>query len=97
MSKRDDNGAKVCVRCHVAGRVQGVFYRATTRHEAQQLGITGYAKNLLDGRVEVIACGSVDAIETLQSWLSRGPANANVTGVSCETIDYHNYQNFTIA
>jgi acylphosphatase len=98
MSERNNNGAvKICVRCHVAGRVQGVFYRASTRHEAQQLGIKGYAKNLYDGRVEVVACGSVEAIETLQSWLSRGPADANVTGVSCEAINYHDYQDFTIA
>jgi acylphosphatase len=47
--------------------------------------------------VEVVACGSVDAIEALQSWLSKGPAGANVTGVSCETIDYRVFQNFTIA
>jgi acylphosphatase len=98
MSERIDNGAvKICVRCHVAGRVQGVFYRASARHEAQQLGIKGYAKNLYDGRVEVVACGSVEAIEALQSWLSRGPADAKVTGVSCEAIDYHDYHDFTIA
>jgi acylphosphatase len=98
MSERNDNDVvKICVRCYVAGRVQGVFYRASTRHEAQQLGITGFAKNLHDGRVEVVACGSVDAIEALQSWLSKGPAGANVTGVSCETIDYRVFQNFTIA
>ncbi|MBT3011977.1 MAG: acylphosphatase [Candidatus Thiodiazotropha sp. (ex Lucina aurantia)] len=98
MSERADNGTvKICVRCHVAGRVQGVFYRATTRHEARQLGIKGYAKNLHDGRVEVVACGSVEAIEALQSWLSKGPADARVTGVSCEAIDYRDYQSFTIA
>lgn len=98
MSERADKGAaKICVRCHVAGRVQGVFYRASARHEAQQLGIKGYARNLLDGRVEVVACGSVEAIETLQAWLSKGPAGANVTGVSCETIHFHEYQDFSVA
>jgi acylphosphatase len=98
MSERDENGAAmICVRCHVAGRVQGVFYRASARHEAQQLGIKGYAKNLLDGRVEVVACGSVEAIETLQAWLSKGPADAKVTGVSCETIHYRDYQGFNVS
>jgi acylphosphatase len=98
MSERNGNDtAKICVRCYVAGRVQGVFFRASTRHEAQQLGIKGYAKNLHDGRVEVVACGSVGAIETLQSWLSKGPSDAHVTGVSCETIDYRAFQDFTIA
>jgi acylphosphatase len=98
MSERVNKGAiDICVRCYVAGRVQGVFYRASARHEAQQLGIKGYAKNLHDGRVEVVACGSVEAIEALQAWLRKGPAGANVTGVSCETIDYRDVQNFSIS
>jgi acylphosphatase len=97
MSDRVNKSAvDICVRCYVAGRVQGVFYRASTRHEALRLGIKGYAKNLHDGRVEVVACGSVEAIEALQSWLRKGPTDASVTGVSCETIDYRNYQNFSI-
>lgn len=88
--------ADICVRCYVAGKVQGVFYRASTRHEAQQLGLRGYAKNLHDGRVEVVACGSIEAIDALQSWLRKGPAGANVTGVSCEPIDFQAYQHFSI-
>jgi acylphosphatase len=97
MSERADKvAADICVRCYVAGRVQGVFYRASARHEAQQLGLRGFAKNLHDGRVEVVACGSVEAIEALQSWLRKGPMDANVSGVSCETIDYRDFQNFTI-
>jgi acylphosphatase len=97
MSERADKVvADICVRCYVAGRVQGVFYRASTRHEAQQLGLRGYAKNLHDGRVEVVACGSVESIEALQAWLRKGPVDANVSGVSCETINYHDFQSFTI-
>jgi len=45
-------------RCLVAGRVQGVFYRASTRARAEALGVTGHARNLPDGRVEVLACGT---------------------------------------
>ncbi|MEW8505998.1 MAG: acylphosphatase [Candidatus Thiodiazotropha sp.] len=97
MSEQADNGMrKICVRCHVAGRVQGVFYRASARHEAQQLGIKGYANNLLDGRVEVVACGTAEAVDSLLSWLRKGPQNASVTGVSCETIDYRDFQQFSI-
>lgn len=88
--------AAICVRCYVAGRVQGVFYRASARHEAQRLGIKGFAKNLSDGRVEIIACGAVDAIGELREWLSRGPADARVSGVSCEVIDQQLFNDFSI-
>ncbi|MEJ2592419.1 MAG: acylphosphatase [Candidatus Thiodiazotropha sp.] len=87
----------VCVRYLVAGRVQGVFYRASARHEAQQLGLTGYARNLLDGRVEVVACGDKKAVDALQEWLRRGPANAQVTGVASEYIDYRDFVQFTVS
>ncbi|MCG8015013.1 MAG: acylphosphatase [Candidatus Thiodiazotropha sp. 'RUGA'] len=95
MSDRISSG-EICVRCFVGGRVQGVFYRASARHEAQRLGITGFAKNLSDGRVEVVACGRVDALDELKDWLRRGPSGASVSAVSCEVIDQHNYADFTI-
>ena len=64
--------SRICKRCHVSGRVQGVFYRATTVGKARELGIDGYARNLPDGRVEVLACGAADAVETLTQWLWTG-------------------------
>ena len=73
-------------RCLVAGRVQGVFYRASTRARAQSLGVTGYARNLPDGRVEVLACGSASAVQALCDWLWEGPPAAHVTAVNVETI-----------
>jgi len=73
-------------RCLVAGRVQGVFYRASTRARAQSLGVTGYARNLPDGRVEVLACGSASAVQALCEWLWEGPPAAHVTAVYVETI-----------
>jgi acylphosphatase len=86
----------LCVRCLVAGRVQGVFYRASTRNEAQRLGLTGYARNLMDGRVEVVACGEKEAVELLREWLRKGPPDARVTGVACEYIDYQEYSCFSV-
>ena len=74
----------ICVLCHVAGRVQGVFFRASTREQAQRLGLTGYARNLPDGRVQVLACGAPDAVARLREWLRSGPPAAQVTGVACE-------------
>ena len=52
----------MCKKCLVGGRVQGVFYRATAARRAQELGIHGYARNLADGRVEVLACGEEAAV-----------------------------------
>ncbi len=77
----------VCRRCLVSGRVQGVFFRASTRQLAVALGLTGYARNLPDGRVEVLACGDAAALQTLQAWLREGPAHANVSDVQCEIAD----------
>jgi acylphosphatase len=76
----------VARRCYVAGRVQGVFYRASTRSRAQALGVTGHARNLPDGRVEVLACGPPQAVEALCAWLWEGPPAAHVTAVDVEPV-----------
>jgi acylphosphatase len=76
----------VCVRCLVGGRVQGVYFRASARDQAQRLGVSGYARNLPDGRVEVLACGPRHALAVFKAWLHRGPAAADVTTVECESV-----------
>ena len=65
----------------IAGKVQGVWFRASTRDEALRLNLRGYASNLLDGRVEVLAVGEVGAIQQLSDWLRRGPPMARVDAV----------------
>ena len=65
----------------MGGRVQGVFYRATAARRAQELGIRGHARNLPDGRVEVLACGEHAAVETFVSWLWIGSSASKVTSV----------------
>jgi acylphosphatase len=65
----------------VSGRVQGVFFRASTREQAVALGIEGHAINLPDGRVEVLAIGDAAALDELESWLRQGPPAARVDGV----------------
>lgn len=67
-----------CVRFRVEGRVQGVCFRASTREQALDLGLSGHARNLPDGSVEVLACGEPGAIEALAQWLQHGPALARV-------------------
>jgi acylphosphatase len=76
----------VARRCLVAGRVQGVFYRASTRAQAEALGVTGHARNLPDGRVEVLACGQPQAVQALCDWLWHGPPAADVVSVEIEAL-----------
>jgi len=71
----------VCRLCRLSGRVQGVFYRGSAQRRARELGITGYARNLADGHVEVLACGESSQVDTLTAWLWIGLAAACVTGV----------------
>ena len=66
----------------VRGRVQGVFYRAACREQAVALGVAGWARNLADGSVEVVAEGGTDAVERLARWCRVGPPSALVTGVT---------------
>jgi acylphosphatase len=80
------SAARVCQRCIVSGRVQGVFYRATIARAARDLGVEGYARNLADGRVEVLACGDTIAVESLVRSLWTGSSASKVTDVSIETV-----------
>lgn len=74
-------------RCLVSGRVQGVFYRASARARAEALGVTGHARNLADGRVEVFACGEAASVRALCDWLWRGSPASSVREVTVETIE----------
>jgi acylphosphatase len=75
----------ICRKYFVAGRVQGVYYRATAARHARELRITGYARNLPDGRVEVLAYGSEAAHEQLVKRLLMGSSASKV--VSVEAVD----------
>ncbi len=70
-----------CKKCLVGGRVQGVYYRATAARRAQELSIRGYARNLPDGRVEVLACGEAAAVEAFVKWLWIGSSASKVQSV----------------
>jgi len=65
----------------IKGRVQGVFFRDSTRRVAESLGITGHAINLPDGDVEVLACGDPSSLQQLGEWLKEGPPHARVDDV----------------
>ncbi|MEW5560087.1 acylphosphatase [Enterobacter asburiae] len=77
--------AQVCMIAWVHGLVQGVGFRYSTQREALKLGLTGYAKNLDDGSVEVLACGETEKVEQLIAWLKAGgPRSARVDKVLAE-------------
>lgn len=68
-------------RISVRGRVQGVWFRGSTREQAERLGIVGFARNLADGSVEVLAQGTPEAVDELIAWCRRGPPGARVSSV----------------
>ncbi|MGM0774610.1 acylphosphatase [Marinobacter sp.] len=65
----------------ISGKVQGVYYRASAASKAAELGVTGYAKNLPDGRVELVAEGPRSALTSLRQWCGDGPPAAEVDRV----------------
>ena len=73
-------------RLLISGRVQGVFFRASTRETAKALGVKGYARNLPDGRVEVIAEAPSEVMEKFIAWCHQGPEAAEITAVSISDI-----------
>jgi acylphosphatase len=72
---------QVVRRFLIFGKVQGVYFRHSTRREARRLAIRGIARNLPDGSVEVVAHGDAAAVEELRAWLQHGPAEARVDEV----------------
>jgi len=75
----------VCTLAWVHGLVQGVGFRYSTQREALKLGLTGYARNMDDGSVEVLACGDAPQVEKLVAWLKAGgPRSARVDKVLTE-------------
>jgi acylphosphatase len=85
-----------CIHLIVSGRVQGVFFRDNTRRKARELGLTGYAKNLPDGNVEIVAEGKEDKINELVEFIKQGPGVARVTGIKVRHKEPENFKNFEI-
>ncbi len=80
------------------GRVQGVFFRSETKHEARKRGVTGWVRNLPDGRVEAIFEGEEHLVNELVQFCKRGPPGARVTRVDVTRLSYAGeFKNFDIA
>lgn len=83
-------------RCFVSGRVQGVAYRAAAQRRARELGVNGYARNLADGRVELLISGEVAAVDAVCAWLWQGSPHAEVSDVTCMDVEVNPSKGFTV-
>ena len=94
--KRDIAMKEISIHCYVSGRVQGVWFRAATKNKVLPLNLTGWVRNLQDGRVEVMATGSEDNLQILSQWLQQGPPGAKVTDVIIQEVPMQEFDRFTI-
>ena len=85
---------KKLLKITVTGRVQGVWYRASTEQKARELGLTGYVKNEPDGSVYIEAEGDEPALDALLAWCRQGPPLARVENLHTETGERQHYQGF---
>ncbi|PWB52294.1 MAG: acylphosphatase [Candidatus Methanoperedenaceae archaeon] len=76
------------VHVFVSGKVQGVFFRSSTKDMAEELGVSGWVRNLADGRVEALFEGKKEIVEKMIEWCKFGPEMAKVTGVKVISEDY---------
>jgi acylphosphatase len=88
--------SQFCQKIRVAGRVQGVFFRAFTQKKAQDLQLTGWTRNESDGSVLVLACGEAESLDALVKALNQGPPAAQVTSIQIEPVDYQVFADFVI-
>lgn len=86
----------ISVHVFISGKVQGVGYRQSTVQTAQRLGIKGWVRNLLDGRVEAVFEGDKSAVEQIVKWCHQGPRSAVVEDVNTETIDPQFFEDFSV-
>ena len=92
-----DNLPKVRAHVFVSGRVQGVFFRYETRQRARRVGVTGWVRNLPDGRVEAVFEGEKEAVEYMVEFCKRGPPAARVEKVDVKWEQYKGeFQDFKI-
>ena len=88
--------APMTIHCHVSGRVQGVCFRMAAREQASLLGISGWVRNLPDGRVEVMASGNEDRLKDFKDWLKKGPELARVLELDVREVEYQPFDGFSV-
>jgi acylphosphatase len=83
-----------CLQVFISGKVQGVWFRESMRQEAHALGVTGWVRNLPDGRVEAVVCGGEEAVESLLGWAKKGPPLARVSDIEARNIPDEAFPSF---
>lgn len=81
---------------HISGKVQGVYFRASSQQMAIECGLSGYAHNLADGDVEVLVCGEQDNVDKMLEWLSHGPSTAEVSKMQTKQVSWQEHNHFSI-
>ena len=80
----------------ISGKVQGVYFRASSQQKAIEYGLSGYAHNLADGDVEVLLCGEQDSVDKMLDWLNHGPPQAEVSQVKTKQVEWTEHNHFSI-
>ena len=86
----------VCYKAHISGKVQGVYFRASSQQIAIDHSLSGYARNLDDGSVEVLMCGEELAIDKMLDWLAQGPSKAEVENIESKQVPWQQHNFFSI-
>jgi len=87
----------VSYMAHVSGKVQGVYFRASSQQIAIDHGLSGYARNLTDGGVEVLMCGEEQQVDKMLKWLAQGPVQAEVVKVDAKKVPWQEHHFFAIS
>ena len=87
---------KVCFSANVRGKVQGVYFRASCQEEAIDMALSGYARNLDNGDVEVLMCGEQENIDKMLLWLEQGSPEAEVEQVEHKQVPWQEHPFFAI-
>lgn len=82
---------------HISGKVQGVYFRASSQQIAIDFGLSGYARNLADGDVEVLMCGEQEKVDKMLEWLKHGPPTAEVQHMEKKQVQWQQHNFFAIS
>lgn len=81
---------------HISGKVQGVYFRASSQQMAIECSLSGYAHNLADGDVEVLLCGEEKNVDKMLKWLNHGPPSAEVDKIQTKQVPWQDHNHFSI-